>query len=273
MAVRIVVDSSAGLPQDVVDELGITVVPLHVVEGEVKDKDKDKDGPSTSGLSALELAACYARQLERGGDDGVVALHLAKTLSSTWSAAVSASAVFPSTVRVVETEVVGMAVGAAAMAAATVAREGGDLDACEAMAKSTLARSETWLYLQQLDDMRKSGRLSTGTSVLSAALLANKPILRVNGGKLELAGKTRTQTKALTKLTELVLERAGTDPVFAAIQHAEAPAAADQLRSLLEGQLPAGSHVMVGPLVDVLAVHTGSGAVGLSVVFSSPGDA
>ena len=155
------------------------------------------------------------------------------------------------------------------MAAATVAREGADLDTCEAMAASTLERSETWLYLHQLDDLRKSGRLPTGTAVLSAALLANKPILRMSAGKFELAGKTRTQTKAFSKLTELVVERAGHDAVFAAIQHAEAHDAAQQLQGLLEAQLPAGSRVMVVPMPEVLAVHTGKGAVGLSVVFSS----
>lgn len=261
MTVRVVVDSSAGLPAEVVRELDITVADMHVVgAGEEK---------GTSGLSSLELAACYARQLERGGDDGVVALHLSKALSSTWSAAVAASAVFPGTVRVVETDAAGMSVGAAAMAAATVAREGGDLAACEAMAKSTLARAETWIYLHQLDDLRKSGRLPTGTAVLSAALLANKPILRMHGGKLELAGKTRTQSKAFAKLSELVVERAAREPVFAAIQHADAAEAAGQLGAMLEEGLPPGSRVMLEPLVDVLAVHTGPGAIGLSVVFSS----
>lgn len=261
MTVRVVVDSSAGLPAEVVRELDITVADMHVVgAGEEK---------GTSGLSSLELAACYARQLERGGDDGVVALHLSKALSSTWSAAVAASAVFPGTVRVVETDAAGMSVGAAAMAAATVAREGGDLAACEAMAKSTLARAETWIYLHQLDDLRKSGRLPTGTAVLSAALLANKPILRIHDGKLELAGKTRTQSKAFAKLTELVVERAAREPVFAAIQHADAAEAAGQLGAMLEEGLPPGSRVMLEPLVDVLAVHTGPGAIGLSVVFSS----
>lgn len=261
MTVRVVVDSSAGLPAEVVRELDITVADMHVVgAGEEK---------GTSGLSSLELAACYARQLERGGDDGVVALHLSKALSSTWSAAVAASAVFPGTVRVVETDAAGMSVGAAAMAAATVAREGGDLAACEAMAKSTLARAETWIYLHQLDDLRKSGRLPTGTAVLSAALLANKPILRMHDGKLELAGKTRTQSKAFAKLTELVMERAAGEPVFAAIQHADAAEAAGQLGAMLEEGLPPGSRVMLEPLVDVLAVHTGPGAIGLSVVFSS----
>lgn len=261
MAVRVVVDSSAGLPAEVVRELDITVADMHVT-----DSGEDK---GTSGLSSLELAACYARQLERGGDDGVIALHLSKALSSTWSAAVAASAVFPGTVKVVETDAAGMTIGAAAMAAATVAQEGGDLVACEEMAKSTLARSETWVYLHQLDDLRKSGRLPTGTAVLSAALLANKPILRIHDGKLELAGKTRTQSKAFAKLTELVVERAGGQPVFAAIQHADAEEAADQLASSLEAQLPEGSRVMCEPLVDVLAVHTGPGAIGLSVVFSS----
>ena len=125
------------------------------------------------------------------------------------------------------------------------------------------------MYLHQLDDLRKSGRLPTGTAVLSAALLANKPILRIHDGKLELAGKTRTQSKAFAKLTELVVERAEGQPVFAAIQHADAEEAAEQLAASLESQLPEGSRVMREPLVDVLAVHTGPGAIGLSVVFSS----
>lgn len=114
MMVRVVVDSAAGLPAEIAEELDITVVPMHVME------DADGEG-STSGLTALELAACYARQLERGGDEGVVALHLTKTMSSTWSAAVTASGVFPGTVRVVDTDTAGMAIGAAAMAAAPMA--------------------------------------------------------------------------------------------------------------------------------------------------------
>lgn len=261
MSVRIVVDSSAGLPPEVAEEMGITVADLHVMEAEAGEE-------STSGLSSLELAACYARQLERGGDNGVVALHLSKALSSTWSAAVTASAVFPGSVRVVETDTVGMAIGAAAMAAAAVAREGGSLDECEQMARSTLDRSATWVYLHQLDILRKSGRLSTGTA-LSATLLATKPILTLHDGRFELAAKTRTQTKALARLTELVMERADDRPVFTAVQHADAEDAAHKVVTMLDELLPEGSKVMCEALPEILAAHTGPGAVGLSVVFSS----
>ncbi|AKV57899.1 DegV family protein [Corynebacterium riegelii] len=262
MTVRVVVDSAAGLPAEIAEELDITVVPMHVME------DADGEG-STSGLTALELTACYARQLERGGDEGVVALHLTKTMSSTWSAAVTASGVFPGTVRVVDTDTAGMAIGAAAMAAATVAREGGTLEQCEEMAVNTLKRAETWLYLQQVEGLRKSGRLSTGTA-LSATLLATKPILRMHDGKFELAAKTRTQTKAFARLAELVLERADGEPVFAAVQHADAADAAEQFALMLEEVLPQHSQVLVEPMVDVLATHTGKGAIGLSVIFAEP---
>lgn len=261
MPVRVVVDSAAGLPQEIADELEITIVDMHVME------EPDAE-VSTSGLTALELTAAYARQLERGGDEGVVALHLSKTLSSTWSAAVTASAVFPDTVRVVDTDTAGMAIGAAAMAAATLAREGASLDECEAMAVSTIKRSETWVYLQQLEGLRKSGRLSTGTA-LSATLLATKPILRLRGGKFEVAAKTRTQTKAFARLAELVMERAGDQPVFAVVQHVDSDEAAEQIASTLDEVLPHGSQVLVEPLVDVLAVHAGPGAIGLSVVFAA----
>ncbi len=262
MSVRIVTDSSAGLPETVVEELGITVVELHVMKGE------DEDA-STAGLSSLELTAAYARQLERGGDDGVLALHLSKELSSTYSSAVQAAAVFPDTVAVVDSGSVGMAVGAAAMAAAKLALEGADLETCRKMAVDTLERSATWLYLHRIDEIRRSGRMSAATTLLSAALLATKPIMQVRDGKLELAGKTRTQTKAFARLVELVSERAGDEPVFLAIQHNDAADAADDLKELLEEALPEGSSIMCLEMENTLAVHAGPGAIGVSAVFTT----
>lgn len=260
MAVRVVTDSSSGVPEDVAEELDITVLDLHMVGDEET---------STSGLSALELAAEYARQLERGGDDGIVALHLSKKLSSTWSAGVSASAVFDDAVRVVDTDSAGMAVGAAAIVAASFARAGADLDGCVTAAEAALAMSETWLYLRQLDDMRKSGRLSATTAVLSAALLATKPILRVNDGKLELAIKTRTQSKAFTKLVAHVVERADGLPVFAAVQYTGDEENAATLAKMLEEALDPQSTVRLAPLPDSVAAHTGQGAIGLSVFYTT----
>lgn len=264
MAVRIVTDSSSGLPAEIVEQLDITVIDLHVVTKTAKDGVET----TTSGLSTLELVAAYARQLERGGDDGVVALHLAGSLSSTYSAATAAAAVFDGLVKVVDASTVGMAVGAAAMAAATRALQGADLDTCHEIASSTLERSATWVYLHKIDDIRRGGRLSAGQAMLSAATLATKPIMQLSGGRLELVGKTRTQTKAFTKLVELVAESAGNRPAFVAIQHNDAPEAAEDLRDLLESMLHDDSSFLVAAMSEALMVHTGTGAVGVSAVFT-----
>ncbi|MFS0396059.1 DegV family protein [Corynebacterium striatum] len=260
MSVRIVTDSAAGLSQEIVEQLQIQVLDLHVMDTEGEQ--------STSGLTSLELAAAYGRQTERANDAGVVAIHLSKELSSTWSAAVTASGVFPDTVKVIDSGSAGMVMGAAAMAAAKLAQEGASLEECHAAAVDTVKRGKTWVYLNSTEDLRRSGRLSATTAMLSTALLATKPIMSIVGGKLELVGKTRTQTKAFTKLVDLIASRADGDPVFVALQHNDAEEPAERLLELLEMALPEGSSFMLEELTDVLAVHAGPGAIGVSVVFS-----
>lgn len=261
MPVRVIVDSSACLPTHVAEDLDITVINLHVMNnGEER---------STSGLSSLELAASYARQLERGGDEGVLALHISKELSSTWSAAVTAAAVFDDdSVRVVDTSSLGMAVGAAAMAAARMAKDGASLQDCYDIAVDTLKRSETWIYLHRIDEIWKSGRISTATAMVSTAL-ATRPIMRFNGGRMEIAAKTRTQSKAFAKLVELAQIRADGEPVFIAIGQNEAREAAKQLEELLRNALPEGSSFMSVDIDPTLAVHSGPGAVSVSAVFAN----
>lgn len=258
MAVRIVVDSSAGVPADVVESLDITVVDLHILRSE--------DGEEgTAGLNALELTAVYARQLERGGDDGVLAFHLPPGLSSTFEAATTAAALFDGKVRVIPTTSVGMATGAAAMAAARLARDGASLRDCENLAESTLARSHTWVYLHTLEALRKSGRISATTAVLSSAL-GTRPIMSLDAGRLDVVAKTRTPTKAFTKLAELIQERAHGVPAFIAIQHVDARARAEKLEALITRVMPAGSSILVVDMPEALALHCGPEAIGVSMV-------
>ena len=58
MPVRVVTDTSAGLPEHVARDLGITVLDLHMVG--------DEDDKSTSGLSSLELAGIGRRRRDQG---------------------------------------------------------------------------------------------------------------------------------------------------------------------------------------------------------------
>ena len=195
MTVQIVTDSSCCLPEDVAKKAGITVLDLHV-EGEGEEQ-------TTSSLSSLELTASYARLLERGGDEGVLALHLSKQLSATYANACVAAGVFDGQVRVLDTKNIGMVLGFAALNAAEAAQQGADLDAVVAVAEESLQNSSLWLYVHQLDVLRKGGRLSVGQALLTSTL-AIKPILQLAEGKLTLAAKTRTQAKAMDRVVSFV---------------------------------------------------------------------
>ncbi|MEJ6548995.1 DegV family protein [Corynebacterium sp. USCH3] len=197
MSVLVVTDSSACLPPALAAEYGITVLDFHA-EGEGDDE-------TTAGLGALELTACYARLLERGGDDGVVALHISKELSGTWSSASQAAAVLDGRVEVIDTMSAGMVIGQAAIAAARCADEGGSLDECRGVAQHAIDTGQLWMFVNRLDTLAKGGRLTAGQRLLSTAL-AIKPILHLAGGRLELAAKTRTRSKAMERLVTLAAD-------------------------------------------------------------------
>lgn len=199
MTVRVVTDSSSCLPVESAREWGITVLPLHVVSSD--------DASSTSGLTALELAAAYGREMERSDDDGVVAVHLGQKLSSTWSAAVAASAVFEGKVRVIETDSIGMPVGEAAMAAARAAKDGEDLEECARRASMITGHSQLFLYLERTDGLRRSGRMSTMSSLMSSALPV-KSLFSLHDGSFGVVARTRTQAKAFTRLVNMVVDAA-----------------------------------------------------------------
>ena len=199
MTVRVVTDSSSCLTVESAREWGITVLPLHVVSSD--------DASSTSGLTALELAAAYGREMERSDDDGVVAVHLGQKLSSTWSAAVAASAVFEGKVRVIETDSIGMPVGEAAMAAARAAKDGGDLEECARRASMITGHSQLFLYLERTDGLRRSGRMSTMSSLMSSALPV-KSLFSLHDGSFGVVARTRTQAKAFTRLVNMVVDAA-----------------------------------------------------------------
>ena len=254
--VQIVVDESACVAPDVAKRHGITVVALGLdeVDGE----------QTTSAIGPLPLCAAYARALERGADAGVVALHLGKGLSATWSNAVTAAAVLDN-VHVVDSSSVGAGMGAAAIAAAEKAAEGGSLDECVAVADDVLERNRLWLYVPKLEPLRRGGRISTGQAVLSTAL-AIKPIVGIENGTLGLVAKCRTEAKVLDKLVDLAATEAAGRPAHVMLQHSGAMERVEELHAMLSLELPEGSTFEVVDLPAALVAHTGPGAYAVGLV-------
>lgn len=277
MSVVVVTDSSARLPPELLVDNDIRVVPLHVLLDGRDYRDGVDDMPpdlyqrprvSTAGASPAELAAAYRAAWADSDGDGVLAVHLSTALSSTVGAAQHAAAEFSGTVAVVDSKSAAMGTGFVALAAAKAARTGGDLKSVAALAQEAVQRVHAFIVVQRLDNLRRSGRIGAAASWLGTAL-AMKPLLRVEDGKLVLAQRVRTTSKATAAMVEQVLDVVGEQRAELAVQHVDNLSGATEVAATLASALPGCGPAVVTDLGPVLGVHLGPGAVGVVVALEA----
>jgi len=273
MAVVVVTDSSARLPDQVRRRWGIREVPLHVLlngtdlrDGvdEIPDDIHEYGQATTAAATPAELAEVYRQALTDSGGGGVVAGHLSQALSGTLSAAESTAAEIGSGIRVLDSRFTAMNTGFIAMAAARAAANGADLDAVAAAATAATERNHGFVVVHQLDNLRRSGRIG-GAGAWLGTKLSLKPLLRIDDGKLVLAQRVRTAGKAVATMIDRVCEIVGERPASIAVHHVANPDGAQNLVDALAERLPGCEPAIVTGLGPVLALHVGAGALGVCV--------
>ncbi|MFD4460245.1 DegV family protein [Nocardia sp. NPDC058480] len=275
MAVVVVTDSAAGLSADLVAELGIEVVPLHVLVGEreIRDGidpieiDYTADSVTTSAASPGELREAYERALSHSDGAGVVAVHLSRRLSATWESGRQAVRDMGAEdrVRVVDSLGAGLATGLPVLAAARRATAGEPLDDVYECAVSAATRSRTFILVNRTEQLRKGGRLSSAAAFFGSELVT-KPLLQLVEGKLEMREKVRTRSRAYAKLVAAAVDAAASDGAALGIQHLGAPEAAENIAAQLREQLPEVQELYVAEFGPALGVHLGIGALGVAVL-------
>ncbi|AGP57893.1 MULTISPECIES: DegV family protein [Streptomyces] len=274
--VAIVTDSTAYLPQDAMERHRITAVPLTVVLGdraleegtEISARSLaqalQKRKPVTTSRPSPEMFAAAYRAAAEEGATGIVSLHLSAEFSGTYDAAVLAAQDAPVPVRVVDSGMVAMALGFCALAAAETAEGGGTLDEAVAAAEKRADGTAAYFYVDTLDYLRRGGRIGAAQALLGSAL-AVKPLLQLDEGRIELREKVRTASKAIARLEEIVVERAGRSPVDIAVQHLAAGERAAALAERLRERVPGLAELYVSEVGAVIGAHTGPGLLGAVV--------
>ncbi|MEU0764027.1 DegV family protein [Streptomyces microflavus] len=271
--VAVVTDSTAYLPRRTMERHGITAVPLTVVLGDQALEEgteisarslalalQKRHSVTTSRPSPEVFAETYRAAAGRGAD-AVVSLHLSAEFSGTYDAALLAAKDAPIPVRVVDTGMVAMALGFCALAAAESAEAGGSLDEVVAAVEKRAAGTSAYFYVDTLDYLRRGGRIGTAQALLGSAL-AVKPILQLDGGRIEMLEKVRTASKAIARLEEIVAERAGGAAVDIAVHHLAAPERAERLAERLRERVPGLVDLHVSEVGAVIGAHTGPGLLG-----------
>jgi DegV family protein with EDD domain len=273
MPVVVVTDSSARLPDALRRQWGIRQVPLHILFDNTDLRDGIDDIPdniheyghaTTAAATPAELAEVYRQALSDSGGDGVVAVHLSKALSGTHGVAETVAAEIGSGVKVLDSKFTGMNTGFIALTAARAAADGANQDGVAAAAADAVSRNHGFVVVHQLDNLRRSGRIG-GAGAWLGTKLSLKPLLRIEDGKLLLAQRVRTASKAVATMIDRVAEIVGDRQASLAVHHVANPDGAQSLVESLAERLPGCEPAIVTGLGPVLALHVGAGALGVCV--------
>lgn len=283
--VAVVTDSTSSMVPSVANEAGLVVVPLQVIvdgrsrpesfrpdlgsmtPGAVAAALREGRSVSTSRPSPEAFASAY-ESAAAAGASAVVSVHLSAGISGTCDAALTAARSASLPVVVVDSRTVAPACGFAALAAARVARAGGSPEEVAETARQRAAAASTWFCVENLDYLRRGGRIGAAQAMLGSAL-AVKPLLTVTDGKIAPFERVRTMSRALGRLEQLAvgaLDEVGDAGADVAVVHLDNRSAADRLARVVSGHAALDPEdVTVSEVSAVLGVHCGPGTVGLVV--------
>jgi DegV family protein with EDD domain len=273
MTIRIVTDSSCDLPDALVAEHGIDVVPLTIRFGDEELVDRRDLTPAqfwarSASSPVLPSTAAPApgafeevfRKAAAGGAEGVLCVNLSRKLSATGESAEAAARAVAGDipVTVVDSRSVTLGLGMIVVECARRAAAGAGLDDVAAAAEDMAARTRVYGSLDTLENLKKGGRIGAAQALLGS-MLSIKPVIEVVDGAVEPGPKQRTRSRALRWLAEQV---SAAQVENLAVLHGDAPDV-DTLVGLLAPHFPR-ERIVVGDLGAVVGAHTGPRTIGVA---------
>ena len=280
MTVKIVTDSSADLPAQLVQELGITIVPLYVRFGEKVYRDRvdisedefyqrllhDPVHPSTIQPTPQDFASVYQKLSPKA--DGIVSIHMSAKLSGTYNSALQGKEMIEKgcPIEVVDSQTTSMGLGLIDIAAAIVAKAGEGLPTVMEEVKQAIPSIRLLFLLDTLEYLLLGGRIGKAKALLGS-ILNVKPVLTLKDGEVVPAGQVRSRAKGIDRLFDFVKSASNIQDL--AVVYNTTPDEAQALEERM-GTIFAKEQIKLARVGPMLGVHTGPGALAVALREKKP---
>jgi DegV family protein with EDD domain len=274
--VAVVTDSTATIPQEIMDQYSIWEAPQVVIFGEETLEDRvdiqpsefyerlvtDPHHPTTSQVTPASFEKIFGKLMEEGYD--ILAVLVSPKLSGTVESANQVKAKYPdAAIEVFNSESVAMGLGWQAIVAARAAKEGASLAECVEVVEKARPNTGVVFAVDTLEYLHRGGRIGAGTKFIGTAL-QTKPIFEVREGMLEPVERVRTRKKSLARVIRLIEEKIdGRKPLHLATLHGNAEEDARWLLDVGCAHLNPDEK-MYSEISPAVGVHSGPGVVGLA---------
>ena len=275
MSIKIVTDSTCDLPQSVIEQLSITVVPLFINFGDQGYRDgvdisradfygrlpQSNPLPTTAAPGHEVFKQAYDRLAQDGATE-ILSIHISESLSGTLNVAkVAAQDTTSTRVTAFDSRQLSLGTGFVVEEAARAARDGCSLAEIIERVNGLIPRIHVFAALDTMEFLKRSGRVSSIVAGLGG-LLQVKPILKMYNGKAD-SDRVRTRSRAIGQLVNLLSQCSPLERV--AMVHTHAAGRAEEIRQLVEPMLPEKS-IWSLDITPVIGTHIGPGAVGFACV-------
>jgi DegV family protein with EDD domain len=273
--VKIVADTTSGLPGEMLKKLGIPLIPQIVVFGEKSYRDDteldtaaflaklkaSKELPKTAAPAPALYDPIYAEAKEHG--ESVVVIAPSGKVSGTVRAATVAAQDFPEVdVRVVDSLTIAGNLASLVLMADGWAKSGMEADSIVSQLNGWIRRGRLYFLVNTLEYLQKGGRIG-GAKALFGELLQVKPILCVRGGQVEPYEQQRTKKRAVARLLEIVEEQCPKNSeAHLCVMQAEAMEEAVALANELKSRMDVPS-IPIYELPPAIVVHGGPGILAI----------
>ena len=281
-AYQIITDSTADLTPELVRELDVQVIPLcymmegrtyhnipgggELTEGEFYAKLRAGTMSTTTQINSEEFLRVFTPLLEAGQD--VLYIAFSSGLSGTCQSALLAREElrhrFPERrLEVFDSLCASMGEGLLVYHAAKLRQEGRDMDQVLAWLKENVLRLCHWFTVDDLNHLKRGGRVSTATALVGT-MLGIKPVLHVdNEGHLISVSKVRGRRQSLEALVSR-MEETAVNPAEQAVFISHGDCLEDALFVAQQVREKLGvTQIQIGYIGPVIGAHSGPGTVAL----------
>lgn len=271
MSIKIITDSTADIPPELLEKYDIRRVPLSVIIGDKSYKDWEEMSPKefyriiretdiipqTSQVTPNTFMEVYKEEIEKG--NSIISIHLTSKASGTYqSALIAKETLNEGDITVIDSKGYSLGIGLMALEAAKMAKEGKTKDEIVNKVYDMIDRMRYIFSVDSLDYLRKGGRLSYAQAFIGG-MLNIKPILWVRDGELEVIDKVRGSKKVIEKFLDYMSSfRNDFQDQTIAIVHCDNVEMALQIKEAITQRFKVGD-IIVGEVGCVIGAHAGPG--------------
>ncbi len=276
MKITLVTDSTCDLmPRELADQ-GILFASLKVLfkDAEYIDKinldtaafyekmKRSNELPTTSQVNPNEFYDIFSAEIEKGNE--VLGIFLSSELSGTYNSAKIAKEMIDSDkIHLVDSRTTSFSLALILLKANEWIQEGKTIEHIIADLQSLVEKAQLYGMLDSLDNLRKGGRLSSGTAMIGK-MLNMKPIIEVKNGVVEMANKVRGTRKGMAWMIEQLRKEYPEGIIEEiALAHAHDDQKLVDIKALILEAFNVKKiyEVEIG---SVVGTHTGEGVVGIA---------